>query len=70
MKPHSLRSSKFLLLGHHKRLSKCPLLPKAFQQEALLPNKVEHQWKHHKQHQIFKQSFLVFQPQVLLTQEQ
>jgi hypothetical protein len=70
LKPHSLRSNKFLLLGHHKWLSNRPLLPKAFQQEALLPNKVEHQWKHHRQHQIFKQSSQAFQHQVLQTQEQ
>jgi hypothetical protein len=43
--PHN--RNQFLLLGYHKRLSKCPLLPKAHQQEALL----FHRKKHHK---IFK----------------
>jgi hypothetical protein len=48
LKPHSLRSNQFLLLGHQLRLSKCPLFPKAFQQEALLPLKVNQWLQRHK----------------------
>jgi hypothetical protein len=35
LKPRSLRSNQFLLLGRNKWLSKRPLLPLLLQQEAL-----------------------------------
>jgi hypothetical protein len=66
LKKLSHRSSKFLLLVHQKRLSNRPLLPKAFQQEALLLKKV---WRRQKQHQIFNQLLQALQQVAKVTQE-
>jgi hypothetical protein len=70
LKPRSLRSNQFLLLGRNLWLSKRPLLPLLLQQEALFRQKrLRKECQHKNQHQIFKQFFQVLRHQVRLEEE-
>jgi hypothetical protein len=66
LKPRSLRSNQFLLLGRNLWLSKRPLLPLLLQQEALFRQRLDQPQQHN---QTFKQFFQVLPHLVRLEEE-